>query len=389
MELKAWEYDEFPAFDEEVDGATWLDTTGDELGVQYAHDVEYECVGGVSRVLQILIPTSRNCKAPRPGRAASRTYPCVVYVQGSAWMTQNVYANLPQIARLAERGYVVAIVQYRESGVGVFPDPVRDARNAIRFMRVNADEYAVDPTRIAVMGDSSGGHTACYTAILHDDDSEYNLFPGVSGEPACVVNYYGSTDFTFEDANPITPEHNLPTSPEGRIMGGINLNEDDVARETLTVKCNIREGDAIVPFINFHGTKDRTVNTRCSVYLHERLVETGHESTLYLLRGADHGGPEFWTPQVLDIVDEFLQAHLTGVVEPEPAPEEAPQDHDYAHYYGKVMTDEQFQEFQDGLRADLHRIAQIDDEQVAMVEVSRLFARLGGHSFSKDGKQLS
>ena len=62
--------------------------------------------------------------------------------------------------------------------------------------------------------------------------------------------------------------------------------------------------------LTFPGTKDRTVNTRCSVLLHQRLIETGHDSTLYLLRGADHGGPEFWTPQVLDIVDAFIKEHL-------------------------------------------------------------------------------
>ena len=310
MELKAWEYDEFPAFDEEVPGATWLDTTGDEVGVAYVPNVEYECLGGVSRVLQILIPNSRNAKAPRPGRPASRTYPCIVYVQGSAWMTQNVYANLPCIARLAEHGYVVAIVQYRESGMGVFPDPVRDARNAVRFMRVHAAEYAVDPTRMAVMGDSSGGHTAVYAGLLHDDDTEHNLFPGTSAEVSCIVNYYGSTDFTFEDSNPITPPHNLPDSPEGRIMGGINLREDRAARETLSVKCNIDESTRIAPVLTMHGTKDRTVNTRCSVYLHQRLVETGHQSTLYLLRGADHGGSEFWTPEVLTIVDAFVRKHV-------------------------------------------------------------------------------
>lgn len=60
MELKAWEYDEFPAFDESVPGATWLDTTGDEAGARYHPNIEYECVDGVSRVLQILIPNSRN-----------------------------------------------------------------------------------------------------------------------------------------------------------------------------------------------------------------------------------------------------------------------------------------------------------------------------------------
>ncbi|MBR3224594.1 MAG: alpha/beta hydrolase [Atopobiaceae bacterium] len=310
MEVRAWEYNEFPAFDEDVEGAVWLNTTGDEPGARYVPNVEYQSVGGVPRVLQILIPNSRNAKAPKEGRAATRTYPCIVYVQGSAWEEQDVYANLPCIARLASLGYVVAVVQYRESGLGVFPDPVRDARNAVRFMRVNAAMYAVDPNRMAVMGDSSGGHTAVYAGILHDDKSEHNLFPGVSAEVDAIVNYYGSTDLTFEDSNPCTTNHNEPDSPEGMQMGGINLNEDRDACKRLSVRCNIDEQTQIAPVIHFHGTKDRTVNTRCSVLLHERLLATGHESSLYLLRDADHGGPEFWSPEVLAIVDDFLRKHL-------------------------------------------------------------------------------
>ena len=311
MELKAWEYDEFPEFSEDVPGVEWLDTTGNETGARYIPNVEYECIDGISRVLQILIPNSRNAKVPRPGQGpAAHSYPCVVYVQGSAWMRQDVYGNLPNIARLADRGYVVAVVQYRDSSVAGFPAPVQDARNAIRFMRVHATEYAVDPTRVAVMGDSSGGHTAVYSGIMHDDDTPANLFPGTSAEMSCIVNLYGSTDLDFEDSNPSTPNHNMPDSPEGMEMGGINLNRNQKARELLTVRRNISEATQIAPVLTFHGTKDRTVNTRCSVLLHQRLQETGHDSTLYLLRGADHGGPEFWSPQVLDIVDEFLQKHL-------------------------------------------------------------------------------
>jgi acetyl esterase/lipase len=225
-------------------------------------------------------------------------------------MEQNVYANIPCIARLADRGFVVAIVQYRESSVAGFPAPIQDTRNAVRFMRVHAAEYAVDPARMAVMGDSSGGHTAVYAGILHDDDEPANLFPGVSGEVNCIVNYYGSTDLTFDDSNPSTPNHNMPDSPEGMEMGGFNLRKNRAKRELLSVRCNIDEDTDIAPVLTLHGTKDRIVNTRCSVLLHQRLAETGHESRLYLLRGADHGGPEFWTPEVLDLVEDFLREYV-------------------------------------------------------------------------------
>ena len=49
MELKAWEYEEFPEFNEAVEGATWLDTTGDEQGVQY---VMPQVLGIVDEFLQ-------------------------------------------------------------------------------------------------------------------------------------------------------------------------------------------------------------------------------------------------------------------------------------------------------------------------------------------------
>lgn len=37
------------------------------------------------------------------------------------------------------------------------------------------------------------------------------------------------------------------------------------------------------------------------------MKKTGHDVTLYLLRGADHGGSEFWSDQIIGIVDEFCK----------------------------------------------------------------------------------
>lgn len=54
---------------------------------------------------------------------------------------------------------------------------------------------------------------------------------------------------------------------------------------------------------------------------------------------------------------------------------------DYTDYYGKRMTDEQFEEFKEGLAADLRRIREIGDDEREKVEISKLFARLAGHKF--------
>ena len=307
MEVKLWTYEEFPEFNEKLDGVKVIETTGDEQGVFYLHDVEYARPGGVPLHLQIVMPASRNRPFDYRGGAQPFALPCFVYVQGSGWFQQYVYANLMQLGRLAARGYVCAIVEYRHSGIAAFPAQARDARNAVRFLRANAAKYGVDPTRVILAGDSSGGHTAMWGGLLHDDDTAENLFPGVSAEVSGIVNYYGSTSVIAPDSNPIQLRHCLPDSPEGRVMGGQNLLEHPELARALSVECNIDEGTRLAPVLMFHGTKDRTVNCTGSAVLYKRLRETGHPVEFYLLRGADHGGPEFWTDQMLDIVDAFCK----------------------------------------------------------------------------------
>ncbi len=169
VEIKEWSYEEFPEFTETVEGVEVIPTTGDELGVHYMHDVEYANVDGIPLHLQILIPASRNDHFIPFGEQEKLSLPCFVFVQGSAWMQQYVYANLCQLAKLALRGYVCAIVEYRHSGQAPFPAQAVDARNAIRFLRVNAKKYGIDPDRMIVAGDSSGGHTAMWAGLRHND----------------------------------------------------------------------------------------------------------------------------------------------------------------------------------------------------------------------------
>lgn len=299
MEIKDWTYEEFPEFNEAVEGAEMLSTTGDEQGLSYFHDVEYANVDGIPLHLQIIKPFTRN--------EPEKIFPCIVFVQGSAWKKQDVYAKIPMLALLAGKGYVIAVTEYRHSGQAAFPAQALDARNAVRFMRKNSGKYQIDPEKIVIAGDSSGGHTAMFAGIIQDDCQNTNLYPGISARVKGILDYYGSVSVMLEDSNPTTLNHHMPDSPEGMVMGGVNLKERPDLCRKLSVECNITRETELPPVLIFHGTKDRIVNIRQSVNLYKRLKETGKEAYLYLIRGADHGGAEFWTEEICEIADAFIK----------------------------------------------------------------------------------
>ena len=91
-----------------------------------------------------------------------------------------------------------------------------DARNAVRFLRVHAEEYRIAPEKIVIAGDSSGGHTAMFAGMIHDD-VENTLFPGISAEVKGIINLYGSCSVMKEDSNPTQLLHCQPDSPEGDV----------------------------------------------------------------------------------------------------------------------------------------------------------------------------
>ena len=300
MEVKDWTYEEFRNYDEKVEGATRISTSGNEVGVTYIPNVVYSNADDIPVTLQILKPYTRNCP--------QKICPLVVYVQGSAWLEQNVYMNLPQLAKLAARGYVIAVVQYRHSGQAAFPAQIQDARTAVRFMRVHAEEYGVDVEHVIMAGDSSGGHTAVFAGM--GEPERYlgeEPYSHVSAEVDGIIDLYGSVSVLEEDANPSTINHCLPDSPEGMLAGGVNLRENQELRERISAVTYITPEKEMPPMLIMHGTKDFVVNTEQSVKLYEKLKSCDKDAELYLIDGAMHGGPEFWTDQVLDIMDEFIK----------------------------------------------------------------------------------
>ena len=97
--------------------------------------------------------------------------PLVVYIHGGAWLGGNshasgAFADFPGVlASLAARGYAVASINYRLSGEARFPAQAWDVKAAIRFLRLHAGEYGIDPARAVAWGVSAGGHLSALADV--------------------------------------------------------------------------------------------------------------------------------------------------------------------------------------------------------------------------------
>lgn len=295
MEVKNWTYEEYPEYHPDLEDAEILETTGDEIFVTYYPNVRYAAMDGHDLTLQIMAPQTRN--------NPDKLYPVILYVQGSHWDRQDIYKSVPDLSKLAARGYMTAIVEYRGYNVAPFPATLVDTRNAVRFVKLHAAEYNGDPGRIILAGNSSGGHAAVYAPIFQEED--FNQYPGVSPDVSGIIDFYGSVSVMNDDSNPTTVNHCLPDSPEGMEMGHVNLRENPRLKEKLSVECHITKDTQIPPVLIFHGTKDRTVNPECSAILYRKLKACDKDAEIVFIRGADHGGGEFFSEPVMRIIDRF------------------------------------------------------------------------------------
>lgn len=294
-----WVQMKVPASNENPEGMQVIfGNYDDRYMAEYIPDVEYATVGNRALKLNIIAP--KNCKGP---------FPLIVYIQGSAWLPQNLNTAIPQLSDFAHRGYVVASVEYRASTEEKFPAQIQDVKTAIRFLRAHADTYKIDPDRIGVWGDSSGGHLASLVGTS-EHIAEFNTsnYPEQSAAVKAVVNFYGPTDFLEMGKFPSIVNHDALNSPESRVIGGPIQENRDLVKAANPISY-ISKDESLPPFLIMHGDQDEIVPFNQSVLLYNALKAANHNVTFYKVKGAGHG-IRFWTKDVLEQVRQFFDAYL-------------------------------------------------------------------------------
>ena len=265
-------------------------------------NVVYDRQGDVDLHLQILVPYDAG--------AGKKRYPLIVFIPGSAWMKQAVFGVLPNMLRMCVKGYVVAIVEYRHTGLAAFPAQAEDAKTAIRFMKLHADEYHADPELTAVWGDSSGGHTALMAGFTIGEYPDNGRYKEISSSVRCIVDWYGPTDIVEMNSSPSTMDHTDPASPEGRLIGFKNVRENpEIARKTSPLSYISAEKET-PPLLIMHGNRDQLVCYQQSAALYRQMKALGKDVRMICLDGAYHGFGGFQSDEALDIVDRFIREKL-------------------------------------------------------------------------------
>lgn len=275
----------------------WTDSFG--CGVAFKPGIVYAQRDGMELHIHALTP-----------RNDRKDNPMIVYVQGSAWFKQDLYIHLPEMVRMCQKGYCVALVEYRPSTTAAFPAQAEDAKTAIRFLRANAEKFRFDPERMALWGDSSGGHTVLMAGITGDEWPNHLEDEKQSAGVKCIVDWYGPTVVSEMAFEPSLIDHISPDCPEGWLIGHLPVQEHLELSDKTIPQRYLREDRPTPPILIMHGSRDMTVNFQQSVHLYEALREMGKECEFIRLEGADHGWRGFACDAALDAVDEFLKKHL-------------------------------------------------------------------------------
>ncbi len=97
----------------------------------------------------------------------SGTLPALIYFHGGGWVLGGLDSHDRECRALADlSGCAVIAVDYRLAPEHPFPAAVDDAYAATRYIAEHAAEFGIDPQRIAIGGDSSGGNLAAVVTLM-------------------------------------------------------------------------------------------------------------------------------------------------------------------------------------------------------------------------------
>lgn len=174
----------------------------------------------------------------------------------------------------SKRGYLAMSINYKlrkMKGQVTWPQNVHDVKESVRWLKLNAQKYNIDPDRIGALGGSAGGNLAFMLALTGPEDG----FDGegtrtnISTKIRCAVDFYGAVDLmTYKSDRPVTD----PNKPEMAMFNKTKAEAPELYRKGSPTSYVDKDAP---PLLMVHGTGDTVVLPDQSQLLRSKLLEAG------------------------------------------------------------------------------------------------------------------
>ncbi|MEO5302285.1 alpha/beta hydrolase [Enterococcus cecorum] len=283
-----------------------------------------------------------------PTDSTKTKHPVIISIHGGGFVAcdkRNGEMIQPMLTGL-ERGYAVVALNYRLAPNTKFPKPVQDIKQAIRFLKANADTYHLDPDLFFVWGGSAGGYMTLMSCVFQDeplfdnpDDPNLEQNTNIAG----AVAWYPLSDFAtcddelkinsyinrftrseivdtsdeYEPALPVLAEnafpfHEAPNSVTELFLG-ISFDKNHPVMQQASPIHYLQSGTNLPPLFIQHGSADEIVPMQQGIRFAIRAKESSESNqvTLEIIPNAIHSSKLFETKKnierVLDFIEQVIQ----------------------------------------------------------------------------------
>lgn len=263
-------------------------------------DIEYRKGTSKRWKLDLVHPKAKS-ESPRPA---------IVFIHGGGWRNGDkgwgAFGSMP--IEYAEKGYVCISVNYRFIDEAPFPACIEDCKNAVRWLRANAETYNVDPDHIGAFGISAGAHLVSMLGLVKKErelegDGPHLEYSSAVTSVCCAAPPTNFLKWNGEEVDVSKMGWGLK-----QVFGAKTGNELKEMAEKSAPITYVQSG--AVPFLVIHGTADKTVPVFQGDCFAKALKDVGADVTYLRYDGAGHGVFHQKSDKTGPALEKFFQRTL-------------------------------------------------------------------------------